>query len=236
MEEKNNFQRQFAVKITIHHLLSGEYIQESEDKPNYLLTKEQQPVYRLNVIAVILNKEMQGTITNFLLDDSTGKIILRAFEENTSLSQLSVGEVILIVGKLRIYNQERYISAEIIKKVDPLWLKVRSLELKSDENIDSLKNVSENSLIEDVKPKLSLSSEKEKKNDNKEKAEIEPVLEDILPTQKIIKLIKELDQGEGVSIEEVIEKSPLNDTEEILLKMLKKGDIFQNLPGKVKVL
>ncbi|MBT3465494.1 hypothetical protein HN451_10975, partial [archaeon] len=58
----------------------------------------------------------------------------------------------------------------------------------------------------------------------------------LLPVQKIINLIKELDPGEGVMIEELISKSMLNDTEKLIEKMLEAGDIYQNLPGKVKVL
>ena len=48
-------------------------------------------------------------------------------------------------------------------------------------------------------------------------------------------LIKELDPGEGVPIEVIIEKSDLEDAEKLLKKMLEKGDIFQNQPGKVKI-
>ena len=37
-------------------------------------------------------------------------------------------------------------------------------------------------------------------------------------------------------IEELISKSMLNDTEQLIEKMLENGDIYQNLPGKIKVL
>ena len=54
------------------------------------------------------------------------------------------------------------------------------------------------------------------------------------PTQLV--LIKNLDTGEGAGIEELIEKSPLEQTEELLERMMKNGDVFQNMPGRVKVL
>ncbi len=57
-----------------------------------------------------------------------------------------------------------------------------------------------------------------------------------LDDNKIRELIKELDQGEGALIEEVKEKAKVEKVEELLEKMLEKGEIFQNLPGKVKVL
>ena len=77
-----------------------------------------------------------------------------------------------------------------------------------------------------------------KKLQMKPKEEEENISEEaeLLPIQKLTNLIKELDTGDGVLIEEVISKSPLNDTEQLIEKMLENGDIFQNLPGKVKVL
>ena len=60
--------------------------------------------------------------------------------------------------------------------------------------------------------------------------------EEILPAEKMMSLIKELDRGQGVLIEELIEKSPLKETELLITKMLENGEIFQNAPGKVKIL
>jgi len=62
------------------------------------------------------------------------------------------------------------------------------------------------------------------------------VEEEVLPVEKVMNLIKELDKGQGVLIEELIERSPLKETEVLLTKMLEKGEIFQNAPGKVKML
>jgi len=233
MEQKLPSRNQ-AIKIIISELLFGTYIQENEQNPNYLLTRNNQKVYRLNVIAIIVQKELVGTITNLLIDDGSGRIIARSFEENKIIHTLNVGDVIIIIGKLRTFNQEKYISPEIIKQIDPLWLKHRSLELKekfSNTDYPQKENTAKetnNISIETAAP--------ENKN-NKETILEETIQEgSLLPFQKIIKLIKELDHGDGVLIEEIIEKSPLDKTENILEIMLQNGDIFQNNPGKVKVL
>ena len=60
--------------------------------------------------------------------------------------------------------------------------------------------------------------------------------EPLLPRQKIAQLIKEMDDGKGVLIEDLLEKSPIQETEQVLGQMLESGEIFQILPGKVKVL
>jgi RPA family protein len=236
MVEKNNYFRQPAIKTTIGEIASGKYVQESEDKSNYVLTSKNIKIYRLNLIAIILSKELQGSITNLLVDDGTGKITLKSFEENKNLSDINVGNVVLIIGKLRTYNQDKYISPEIIKKIDPQWLKIRAIELK-DNFIKNDKNIN---LKQEEKETIKIIEEKQEFKDEKEikkEKEINPVdIEEDLPIQKIIKIIKELDNGDGVFIEELIEKSTLNETEKLIQNMLENGDIFQNYPGKVKVL
>jgi len=217
--------RQIAVKTTIKELLLGTYLQEEEQSPNYLLTTKQQKIYRLNLITTVVYKEKVGSITNFLVDDGTGKITLRLFEENKNSEKINIGDTVLVIGKIRDYNQEKYVSPEIIKVVSTLWLNVRALELKKleqEENFTEGEKISKEK-IENVTNKVKFVEEKLEE-------------ESLLPIDKIKNIIVELDSGEGVLIEEVIEKSPLEGTEELIKKMLEKGDIFQNNPGKVKVL
>ncbi len=235
--------RHTAIKISIHELLNGTYVQEVEQNPNYLQTVQHQRIYRLNLIAIVIQKENQGTITNILIDDSTGAIVTRFFEEHPSLKNIEVGDVVNIIGKIRTYNQEKYISPEIIKKTSPLWLKLRLQELsvnskpKNTQNEQTpvtmpavsqtvFNNNSKNNIITTVTiPSMSTQLSEE-------------IIEDgpLLPYQKITQLIQNLDKGDGARIEEIIEKSPLQNTEELIETMLKNGDVFQNSPGKIKVL
>ncbi len=262
-EPKN--QRQIAHKILLNTIIDNEYVIEKEQEPNYLKIAQNLKIYRANIIAVVVGKEKIGMITNLLLDDSSGKITARIFEESKSIKNVEVGDCIQLIGKIRIYNEEKYISPEIVKKIDAQWLKVRSVELKNsnkknskiDEKTDSKKrseinNNKESNEKEDINS-TEKKKQKEKKNEDKNvkikeqksgennlddnNNNNENLIEDLsLPSEKIIKLIKEIDKGQGVFIEELIEKSPLNDTEKVIQKMLENGDIFQNLPGKVKVL
>ena len=55
------------------------------------------------------------------------------------------------------------------------------------------------------------------------------------PKNKILKLIKGLDKGNGVSIEEITLKD-VEGVDKIVDSLLKKGDIFELKPGKLKVL
>ncbi len=265
-----SFVRQVACKLSLNGVIKGELVKGDDDSPNYLFTSDKKKIYRLNLIGIIINKEKVGSITNILLEDGTGKIIVRSFEENKSIETLQIGEIILVIGKVRMFNEEKYISPEIIKKKNPLWLKLRSLELKNnllEKNIEPAeeelkKEVIKNSIIEengfekgDIKTekietnnieknklntknevKIKVESTKEENKELNEKIEEEIEEDNLLPFQKINSLILELDTGDGVLIEEIIERSTLEDTENIIKVMLKNGEIFQIQPGKVKVL
>ena len=232
MENKTAYHRDAAVKTVISELLEGRYAQEQEDAPNYLLTANNDKIYRLNLMATILHKQVQGAITEFILDDGSGQIALRSFEENQQLDQLNVGKVVMIIGKLRKYNQERYIAPEMVKLINPEWLKVRALEMRDVITPKMLTipvhQIAEQKVGEEVKMGLA------KNEIGQSEEEVGGV--ELLPIQKVIKLIQELDQGEGVMMDEIISKSLVNNTEQLLEKMLESGEIFQNSPGKVKVL
>lgn len=203
-------ERQVAVKLRIKEIKEGDYVTEEGWKPNYLLTKRGIKVSRANLMGVVLDKEENGSMVNLVLDDGSGKIMVRSFEEIKGLKSIGVGESVLVVGKLRAYNEEKYVAPEIIKKVNKTWLKVRGLELE------------ENCLSGD--PEVPAEEES-------------PVEEEefmVAKNTEIIEVIKELDKGEGALIEEVVEK--IEKGEEMVEKMLEKGEIFQNLPGRVKVL
>ncbi|MEK6846192.1 MAG: hypothetical protein AABY26_05505 [Nanoarchaeota archaeon] len=248
METKNTFQRQTAVKVIINELLTGTYVQGDEQNSSCLRTIDQRLIYRFNLMGIVVAVEKQGSITNLLLDDGTGKIYLRLFEESPRYADLRSGDIILTIGKIRVYQQEKYFAPEILRKLSADWLKVRAFEFK--DKIQAAKeNLSSGSAFNEMEALTIDSSNKSKVEARLEPEKIEEltITEEViggafetkdaqLPPQKLLHLIKELDRGEGVLVEELLSKSSLNETEKLLEKMLEKGDIFQNLPGRVKVL
>ena len=221
-----------AVKLTIQDILASTIHQDNQDLPLYLLSLKGEKVFRLNIMATILNIERIGSISNILIDDGTGKIILRFFEDNKLINNLAIGKCINVIGKARIYNEENYIAPEIVKGVSLWWLKGRSLELRPLEFSSSVETK--------IAPNQRLLNQKkieEKKESVIKEEEVSCSAElELLPNQKVIRLIKELDQGEGALIDEIISNSSLKDIEQLLDKMLEKGEIFQITPGKIKVL
>ena len=210
MEEAQQTQiqkRQIAYKLTILDITNGEVIKEGIS-PGYLKLGNL-IVSRVNIIATVVYKsEDAAAYVSALVDDGTGKIMLRSFENKTIFSKVDIGDIVLVIGRIREFNSERYVIAEILKKIDdPDWVSIRKLELKKRLGVYGKKE--ESKIQEDTSPKIN---------------------------EGICTLIKKFDSGEGAYIEDVIKNSGMADAEEIIKNLLEKGDIFELRPGKLKVL
>jgi len=205
MEKTESQKRQIAYKLKINQILGGTYHQQEGWNPNYLLTQNNQKVSRVNLIAVVVSQTQDQT-TNLVLDDGSGQITARIFDlPKNPLPK--IGDTIIIIAKIREYNNQKYLMPEIIKTIkDQKWIEVRKLELK---NIEAPK-----------KP--------EEKEEEKEIS--------LAPYENILDLIKKLDQGQGADVDQIIKQSTLSDCEKLIEELLKEGDIFEISPGKVKIL
>ncbi len=210
-------QRQTAVKLLITDLLSGEFSKEESQTP--VLSLGEQKIYRVNVIGLVIGKAEEEVLANLFLNDGTASINLRFFERNSALDELNTGDAVMVVGRLRDYNGERYLSPEIVKKVDRLWLQHRRKELGA----------------ENRQLKAAVKEEPAEKIITKTEPVEEESNEFLSPEGKILKSIADLDKGEGAEIEEVLAVSKVNYAEEIIKRMLERGELFQIMPGRVKV-
>ena len=206
MSEEQRFQkRQTAYKIRIKDILDSKYVKTEGFNPNYLEINGKE-ISRINLMGVVVQKLDLNNYNTIIIDDGTGKISARIFESNILFNQLELSDAVLIIGRPREFSNEKYVLIELIKKIDLLWAKVRKLELG------------------EMKDKNSLSENK-------------PIKEELVTssTNQIVKLIKELDQGHGVSIEDISSKD-IEDIDKTIDMLLKEGDIFEVKPGKLKVL
>ncbi len=125
--------RATAVKVKINELINSEFI-KNEGEIGYSLINGVR-VSRVNIIATIVNKfvnneKHSGTI---VIDDGFDVINVRAWENEFHLiDNLVIGDLIKIIGRVRMYNDEVYLTPEIIKKVNPNWFALRFIELNRD--------------------------------------------------------------------------------------------------------
>ena len=205
MPEEQSFQRrQTAYKVRIKDILDSKYIKNEGFIPNYLQVGQQE-VSRVNIIGIVVQKSETDNYTVLTIDDGTGKISARVFENSIVANNIGVGNVVVMVGKPREFSSEKYILIETIRNIDPEWAKVRKLELSKLEQPTAKTPVVQEGAM------------------------------DLTPANKILKMIKELDRGDGVSIEDLASENT-GDTDKIIDMLLKEGDVFEVKPGKIKIL
>ena len=129
MPEQTIQPRQTAFKVSISSILNGKYTQQEGWQPNYIQIEDKQ-VSRVNLIANIVDKQQTETLATITLDDGTAAIQAKAFNEDVKkLENLQIGDLILIIGRPRNYNNQLFISVEISRKLDPIWSKIRKQEM-----------------------------------------------------------------------------------------------------------
>jgi len=191
-------ERSVAYKIKICDLINSKFLKEGEDESYSLFTRFGN-VSRVNVIGVVIKKDENEFYEQLIIDDNSGKIFVRSFEKN-SFSDINVGDIVQVIGKIREFKNEKYVANEIIRKMDDVrWIIFRDAEIK----LNSLN-------IRNRKAK-----EKYNKND-------------------VLNFIKGLDKGDGVSFDDILKE--FDDVQNIIDDLIKKGDVFEVRPGRIKIL
>lgn len=229
--------RQTAYKCWISSLTNGKYIkQEGKWDPNYIQT-EKEKISRVNILAnvVMKYKSEDGNYVSIVLDDGSDTIRVKTWKEDTHLLiNIEVGDIILIIGRPREYQNEIYIIPEIIKKIeDPNWELVRKLELIKKYG----KPNAQRHLIEEPP---------QKEEQNKEEINV-PVTEEVIeeeiieeqPTetsrQKILNIIE---KAEEIDTQTLIKETslPEAEVESLIQELLKEGEIYESRPGILKII
>ncbi|MBN2052156.1 hypothetical protein JW756_01515 [Candidatus Woesearchaeota archaeon] len=197
--------RETATICKVNDLLQGSFVKTEGWEPSYFET-DLGEISRVNVVGVVINKDSTGSI---LLDDGSGRILLRSFEGD-KFTTVDTGDLVMIIGRPRVYNEQKYVLPEIIKKIDPKWGEYRQIQLQI--------------LRKKIIPV---------------KREARITIEEDTPInyfQKIMNYIKDLDTGSGADVEEVIKRSESPKAEELIRKLIEEGELFELKPGKLKVL
>jgi hypothetical protein len=142
---------------------------------------------------------------------------------------------VFLIGRPRQYGSEVYIMPEIIKKVqNKMWIEVRKLEIEKEMKDIKPQQEAANVTEEMFEQPMGGETAQEDVVDEPEKKGAKPAEQS--PQQKIHSIIKELDAGEGVEFEVVLEKSGCENAEKIISQLLMEGEIYELGKGRLKVL
>ncbi len=211
MEENRNFgKKQVAYRASIKDLLTGTLNEGDEWQPSFI-EHGKNKISKVNLIGVVVSKDddRQG----IMIDDGTASIRVINFGTQ-DLTQFEPGQVLTVIGRIRTYSGERYISSEIVAKTNEKIMKLRKLELEKE---SLLAGESEEAIDEEV-----MIGEDEYSR--------------ALEIRNLIREIDAKNSGNGADIEEITAKSKVQKTEDVINDLLQAGEIFEIRPGKFKVL
>lgn len=132
MPTEQQFKRNIAYKLRIGDILIGKPI-INEEKFQHLELGDKK-IIRVNVIGNIVEKYQSDSEKKYLfftLDDGSGQIRIKIFGDDLKkFSEVKHGDSVLVIGVLRHWNNDTYISPEIIKEQTPKYLLLRKLEIE----------------------------------------------------------------------------------------------------------
>ncbi|MDP3992142.1 MAG: OB-fold nucleic acid binding domain-containing protein [Nanoarchaeota archaeon] len=209
---EQQFKRNTAYKFRIGDILIGKPVTNSEaGKERFsFLELGDKKIVRVNIIGNIVDKYDslgETKYISFTIDDGSGQIRLKAFgDETEKFKGFYQGQTIVVIGVLRQWNQELYLSPEIMKEMNPKYLLIRKLETEK-----------EKAVTEKPLQKEQIVAIKDRILDMIKGAESEGGVD----TEKIIMKLQEFSPG-------IINKE--------IQKLLEEGIVFEPRPGKIRYL
>ena len=207
-----------AYKIWIASLINSPYVNNpGEFEPNYIKVNGKE-ISRVNVIATVVNKYISddGTYVTIIVEDGSSQIRVKSWREDTLLlKNINVGDTILLIARVKNYQNEIYLLPEIVKKVNPNWELVRKLELLKEYGKPKLEQVTQ--IKEEIIP-------------NTEIQNIEEItFSSTNLRNELLNLIEKNEDKNGISLEEMKLELHKDVTEiyNILEELVKEGQVYQ---------
>jgi RPA family protein len=241
-----------AIKTDIKSITEGKYVDSEGYSPSHVITNYGQKVSRVRVLSTVVTKFVSetGKFASLTLDDGTDTIRAKTFKDLSKFEHVNIGDVVDVVGKIRKYNNEVYVLAESVNKVnDPNWETLRILEIKElkkslQKNKELVLQYKEKYSGQDLKrilkeehkiPETFVDSvikiAKEVKEDTKKSTEQQA-------KEKILEIIEKNDKGDGCDYSIILERSGLEEDiiDSIINELLSDGICFEPRPGKIRKL
>jgi len=193
--------RHIAYKIYPEEFLNNEVVDNA-------LIIEGKKVRRVRILERVENINI-GNIISFYVDG----VNVRYFEDKSVY--IEEGDVVDVIGRPRVYDGEKYIMAEIIRKRNEKWIKLRDLEIK--------------------KTRKYLLERSESYEEDLEEEIYAEILNPDVVKDKILAIIDKFGEITYDEISRMV-RIPEEDLEKYLSELKESGDIFEPRPGVYKAL
>ena len=192
--------------VPIEKLSKGNF-QKKEGWNSSYLDIDGKKIQRINMVGTVIRKDSAPRFKTLLIDDGTGTVSLRIFDEHLfpQWEAIDEGTLVRTVGNVREYQDEIYLVPLFMRHLsDPAWAEVQRKRW-SEENWTPA-------------PKAAVEKEKE-----------------VSPTN-YLEIIRKLDTGNGASVAEIEKALHVDDPKALLDHLITQGEIFEIRPGFVKTL
>lgn len=220
MTKEDKYKRLTAFRTSIKDVMSAEF-KQVEDGADYL-EYDKLKVSRVRVIGTIVAKRINEdkTYAYVVIDDGTETIRAKSWKEEVEkLEKPIIGDIIEMIGRVREWEGERYLTCESLNVINDAnhWLYHKYELLLQGEKVERIEE----------KKETGMSTGVEAKKDKKENMEDE-----------VLKLIKENDIGKGTSLTLINKKLKAKDKEleEVLKTLLNDGLIYEPSKHHYKIL
>ncbi|MDP2907966.1 MAG: OB-fold nucleic acid binding domain-containing protein [Nanoarchaeota archaeon] len=181
---------------------------------------------RVNIIAAVVDKTTneEKTFSSITLDDGTETVRVKTWNEDVKkLENISIGDPVMIIGKISLYGNELSIRPEIVKKQEPEWLLVRKKELEK--IYGKPEEPKEKTLTEDTPP-------------HEVTEEVVVSGPTITARQRILDFVEKETAKEGIETTRLIRLSGLKEeeAEKAIDELLREGELFQPRTGFLKII
>jgi len=221
------FKRIPTIRVLISDIKQGEFLDLQEGKR--IKTPSGLSVLRVSIVGMIVAEfgNPERSFRSLILDDGSDTIAIKAWRaEMALLADIEVGDLVRVIGKVRESGNERFISPEIVSKLDDLnWETLHRLE-----RLYAILTMGEKSNISDISTESTTPE-----------AHVvqEMVVDDDSPLD--IRILNIIRQGKsaGVAYAEIVKNLPGVSEDKIkdaLRNLISEGEIYEPTQGKFKSL
>tara|TARA_B100000287_G_scaffold97893_1_gene89948 strand:- start:1196 stop:1891 length:696 start_codon:yes stop_codon:yes gene_type:complete len=226
--------RSTAYRIRLKNIVNSPYEKREGFNPSVIKFNNLE-ISRVNVIASIVGKYLTDdqNYCAITLDDGSETIRVKNFGAEVGvIKELNVGDIVRIIGKVKEYNEEKYIAGEISKVLNPNWLIVNEIELSNQKQTETDTSTTD-SINKVIETKTNSSENEEIISISSESSDSESSIK-----QKILQYLKNNDNGTGVIMDQIMTSLDVSSEEvkDSLYELLKVGEIYEPKKGILKIL
>lgn len=232
MRKRAGMKRVFIAEIVRGKYFFGDAL---ERKPGYVLSPLGEKIVRACVSGTVIDKFESDAFSSLTIDDGTEKIRARSFRDG-AFSSIESGDIVNCIGKVREYNGEVYINAEAVRKINvqkEIFEKLRTLKrvFEQCKMIEEMRRIAQE--FDEI---FAIEYGKEKFDLDEETIQQILVPKEVDYSEKILNVIKSLDKGDGVNVQQIFSISALPEqvVESAISELLEKGKLYEPKPGRFK--